>query len=64
MEAKPSVYIAQEVALMFGVNVGTVRDWAKTGRIPAVRLGGHWRFPREEINRLWREQEDQASTSA
>jgi excisionase family DNA binding protein len=62
MEAKSPVYMAQEVANMFGVNVATVRKWAKDSQIPAIRtFGGHWRFPREEIDALWREQRDQAS---
>lgn len=34
-----------EVAALFGVRPATVSQWAKSGRLPAIRtLGGHRRF--------------------
>ncbi len=42
-----------EVAAMFGVNRSTPVQWAKTGRISAVRTpGGHRRYRRHEIIEL------------
>jgi len=42
-----------EVAARFRVDPKTVTRWAQAGKIPSVRtLGGHRRFPAEEIERL------------
>ncbi len=40
-----------EVAERFGVGPRTVKQWARKGRLPAIRtLGGHYRFPESAIN--------------
>jgi len=39
-----------EAAIELGVTPGTVREWAKKGRIPARRFGRLWRFDKNEIN--------------
>lgn len=39
-----------EAAVELGVTPGTVREWAKKGRIPARRFGRLWRFDKNEIN--------------
>ena len=42
-----------DVAEMFGVDVKTVSRWANTGRLGFVRtLGGHRRYPAEEVRAL------------
>ena len=40
---------AMEVAAYLSVSKITIYDWAQKGRIPAFRLGHHWRFRRSEI---------------
>lgn len=42
-----------EVAEEFRLDGETVRRWARSGRIKAVRLpGGQWRFRREDIEKI------------
>lgn len=43
-----------EVAKMFRVDVHTVTQWAKSGKLRSIRtpLGGHHRFFASEINEL------------
>lgn len=42
-----------DVALLFQVSERTVAEWARRGRIPAVRTpGGHRRYPAAEIHAL------------
>ena len=42
-----------EVAAYFGVTARTVQEWARAGKIVAVKtLGGHRRFTREEVVRF------------
>lgn len=42
-----------EVAAMFRVDPKTVSRWAAAGKIPSVRtLGGHRRYPADEVRRL------------
>ncbi len=43
------VLTAREVALLLRVNIKTVYESAKTGTIPCVRLGRHFRFSRRAI---------------
>lgn len=42
-----------EVARVFGVSPHTVTRWAHKGKLPhLMTLGGHFRFPKDAINRL------------
>lgn len=42
-----------EVADIFHVSTKTVVRWATDGKLPhVVTMGGHRRFPREEIERM------------
>lgn len=42
-----------EVAALFRVDPKTVSRWAEAGKISSVRtLGGHRRYPAEEVHRL------------
>lgn len=44
---------AREVAEMFKVQIGTVRNWDRAGRLTAIRTpGGHRRFARAEVDAL------------
>lgn len=41
-----------EVAALFRVDPKTVSRWAEAGKLPSVRtLGGHRRFPADEVLR-------------
>lgn len=40
---------AREVAERLGLRVETVCRHARHGRIPAVRVGGTWRFPEDRL---------------
>lgn len=44
------LYTTSQVAEMFSVSKETVRDWIKTGQMPAVRIGtGHFRVRRSTL---------------
>lgn len=52
-----SLYMLRgEVAELFGVNTRTVSRWRETGKIPAIREGCHWYFPRPEILAIYHEE--------
>jgi excisionase family DNA binding protein len=39
-----------EAALLAGVHEDTLKRWARTGRIPAIKTpGGWWRFRRADV---------------
>lgn len=41
------------LARSLGVAARTVREWCEQGKLTALRtVGGHWRIPREEADRL------------
>lgn len=43
---------AAQVAEMLGVNVHTIYKWARTGRIPCIKLGRHrMRFKLSDLER-------------
>lgn len=55
-DVQPSHYTPSEVASLFQVNTKTVTRWADSGWLPSIRtLGGHRRFPCEEVDRILRE---------
>jgi excisionase family DNA binding protein len=45
---------AQQVAKLYGVTVVTIREWAKDGRIKALRVGrrGHFRFDAAQLPKV------------
>lgn len=52
-EMYPEYLKTSEVARMLHVSPKTVSRWAKEEKIPHVRtLGGHRRFPADDIRRL------------
>lgn len=51
--ASPSYLLTAEVADILHVTAKTVSRWAKEGRLPHLRtLGGHRRYPEDEIRAL------------
>lgn len=43
-----------QAAEIMGVVAYTIRRWAKSGRIEAVKTpGGHWRFSRASLEQAW-----------
>ena len=42
----------EEVAQWFGVNRTTIYRLARQGRLPAIKVGGQWRFQRALL-RVW-----------
>lgn len=50
---QPRFLRTSDVATLFQVSERTVAEWARRGRIPAVRTpGGHRRYPAKEIRSL------------
>lgn len=51
----PKYYSTVQVAEMFEVKVGTVRDWIRHGRLDAMKLSGEtgqWRVTLKELQRF------------
>lgn len=48
----PDLMTPREVAAAARVEVDTVREWARRGVLPSVRLGSLLRFKRDEV-RKW-----------
>jgi len=48
-----SLLTAQEVSTKLAIPLPKLYELAATGRIPAVRLGHNWRFPRRLLE-AWR----------
>jgi PTS system nitrogen regulatory IIA component len=47
----PELMTLEEVAKYLRVSERTVYDWAQKGEIPAGKLGGSWRFKRDEVKK-------------
>lgn len=45
-------YTAYEAAEIFGVSFRTVYNWARKGKLRAVKIGKSWYIPKEAINAL------------
>jgi len=52
--------VTEELALYLKVPKATIYKLAQNGRIPAQKVGRHWRFRREAIDR-WLEETDSSS---
>ena len=52
MDDRTSLLTIEEVADYLRVKKRTVYDWAKKGKIPAVKTVGQWRFMKDRID-LW-----------
>lgn len=45
-------YTANEVAELLNVTSATVRNWLKSGTIPAIQVGSTWRIRKEAVDEL------------
>ena len=53
MNSSEPLMTPSEVARLFRVDAKTVTRWAMDGKLPCIRtLGGHRRYPRDEVFRL------------
>ena len=53
MNSSETLMTPSEVARLFRVDAKTVTRWAQDGKLPCIRtLGGHRRYPRDEVLRL------------
>jgi len=50
----PELLKTREVSVMLRLHPNTVRTLRARGRLPAIRLGGQWFYPRGEIEALLR----------
>ena len=57
MNQKKTIMTADEVADYLGLHRETVYLYAKTGRIPAFKIGYTWRFKRKSIDNWVEHQE-------
>jgi excisionase family DNA binding protein len=51
LRARTSLLSIAEVSDLLGFHPVTLRDWARDGRLPGVRIGSAWRFDPLEIAR-------------
>ena len=49
---KEPLLTAEEVGQFLRLKTRTVTEMAKRGEIPAIKIGGYWRFQRSDIERL------------
>ncbi|MDL2253681.1 helix-turn-helix domain-containing protein, partial [Ruminococcaceae bacterium OttesenSCG-928-I18] len=46
------LYTVEEVAELASVTGRTIRNYLKSGRLVGRKIGGQWRFPENEVQRL------------
>ncbi len=56
MRLEPEFMTLEELAGYVRINKRTIHNWAQSGKIPAYRLEGEWRFRRDEIDEWLRAQ--------
>jgi len=49
LESKPGLLNVKEMSEILGLHPETVRDWAREGRLPHVRIGYAIKFDRHRI---------------
>jgi excisionase family DNA binding protein len=54
-----NTYTVDEVAKALKLNPYTVRRLVREGKIPAFKIGGQWRFRKDEIDRFIKNLEKQ-----
>jgi excisionase family DNA binding protein len=50
--AKRMKYTPKEISKIACVHLNTVRNWIKSGKLPAVKVGGRWFIDRETFCRF------------
>lgn len=63
MRGAPRFLRAEEVSRVLGVDRSTVYRMAESGRLPALKVGGQWRFSAEQIAGLIEAQSAEISTN-
>jgi excisionase family DNA binding protein len=63
MRSAPRFLRAEEVSRVLGVDRSTVYRMAESGRLPAMKVGGQWRFSAEQIAGLIEAQSGEVSTN-
>lgn len=48
----PNMMNVHEAAAFFGVTPYTIREWCRTGRLPASKPGKAWRIQRRDAHAL------------
>jgi excisionase family DNA binding protein len=66
---EPQLLNVQKAAAFLGIHPSTIRLWAKSGRLKAVKVGtrGDWRFTKEELSQMIKKDnldEDNTTASA
>jgi excisionase family DNA binding protein len=49
MKKEAAYYTTTEFAEMFRISDRTVRRMISRGQLPAIKVGGQWRIPREAV---------------
>ncbi|MBI2095592.1 MAG: helix-turn-helix domain-containing protein [Candidatus Omnitrophica bacterium] len=57
MNDRDGVFTVQELAGYLRMKPLTIYKHASTGRLPGFKVGSHWRFKRQTIDRWIQEQE-------
>lgn len=51
------LYTVNEIAKMTGLTARTIRNYIKDGRLNGKKIGVQWRFTKEDINELFKDQD-------
>ncbi|MEN8006584.1 MAG: helix-turn-helix domain-containing protein [Candidatus Krumholzibacteriota bacterium] len=61
----PEILTLQQAAEMLQISERTIQRMLKAGEIPGTRIGGQWRFDRDQLRSMvrgeWRPQPDQVA---
>ena len=49
---RKEAYRVEDIALLLGISVYTIRKWLREGKIKARKIGKLWLVPRAEIEKL------------
>lgn len=55
-EEKPDLLTLAEAMRFLRISERTAHRWIRAGILPAVKIGGRWRVPREALERLIKSQ--------
>lgn len=48
MDIQQQYYSAEELSKLYGVNIRTINNWAKLGKVTYKKIGKRYFFPKEE----------------
>ena len=60
-EKQPEAYTVAQVAEILSMGTRTIKSHLYSGEIKGVKIGGHWRITRREIDRLLGHSETQGA---